>query len=275
MPLPALANPHISWGLVQKAGEAGLTIYKNRKGIAEGWDSALAFLFGKKRRLLIVGAEGAGKSVLADYMAGKGLSPKYLVPKRSIRVEKERSQTEHLRLELSIIPGQKLKAHYDGKDAAYAGDKALDAVIHVFANGWLDPDRLAPGDALGSSPFMAYRLASLNHELRMLEDTCEDLKRHWSHHHQPINFAIAFSKIDLYHEELSTIHDFIEAEIRPRIQDLIHHVGAQNISVEALPVATHIDEFRFANDVFQPQFGLTIRNAYLNQFGARLVDLLG
>jgi putative ribosome biogenesis GTPase RsgA len=58
-------------------------LFKNRDDIKNVWNK----VFGKKR-IVFTGLSGAGKSVLLDFLSGKGFAQGYKPPKPSQSVEK-------------------------------------------------------------------------------------------------------------------------------------------------------------------------------------------
>ena len=141
----------VVWELAKAGAEAGLSAFEHRSALAAMW----ARLTRKTYRIAVTGPEGAGKSVLVDYLQGEGFKPGYQPPGISLSVERDRVVWPRKCLSLSTLPGQQRFAQrINALQEVFDVGDPLDGIIHVVANGYLARERLRwPEIAAQEGPF--------------------------------------------------------------------------------------------------------------------------
>jgi predicted GTPase len=110
----------------------GVGLYANRKAIQDVLQQ-LSNRFTSKTRIAVTGMSGVGKTVLIDYILGRG-GTGYRTPLTSQSAEYEVVKIEDKNLEFIIVPGQEQSPR---REALAELDKnPPDGIIHVLANGY-------------------------------------------------------------------------------------------------------------------------------------------
>ena len=133
---------HLTW-LLPALKES----YKSREDFKEIWRKS----FGKQN-IVFTGLAGAGKSVLFDYLRGEGFKQGYKPPKPSQSVEKGKIRKSNKRMAISVLPGQTDSPRLKGINDIFLDKKAVDGVIHVVCNGFIEVRDKTAREILMSKP---------------------------------------------------------------------------------------------------------------------------
>lgn len=260
----------VVWELAKAGAEAGLSAYEHRSALSALW----ARLTRKTYRIAVTGAEGAGKSVLVDYLQGEGFKPGYQTPGVSLNVERDRVVWPRKCLSLSTLPGQQRFAQrMNALQEVFDVGDPLDGVIHVVANGFLARERLRWPDVAaqeGLASLTAYTSRFREEELDDLRQTAALILWHWTKHHKPLWLVIAVGKVDLYAGAIDGVRGHYEAlEESPfvRVRDDLHRaIGLANLNVVTVPLCTELASFDSPDGQVRSQLTPRERDVYFAQF---------
>lgn len=229
--------------------------YKGRDDAKDAWSK----IFGKKR-IVFTGLSGAGKTVLLDFLTGKGFKQGYQPPKPSQSLEKGKLSADlkkdKPRMALSVIPGQDDSPRLQSLDEIFLGKKGVDGVIHVVSNGFIDvrsPD--ARNFLIKESNLQTiekFRQFQLKKELADLNETCEIIRKSIHKHQKPKWLLIAVTKADLFYDKLNEAREYYspngKSKFAKRLKDLQIQVGTDNFRWETVPVCTWLKDFEWNNE---------------------------
>jgi 50S ribosome-binding GTPase len=163
---------------------AGVGLYANRKAIQDILQQ-LSNRFTSKTRIAVMGMFGVGKTVLIDYILGKG-GTGYKIPLTSQRAEYEVIKIEDKNLEFIIVPGQEQSPRREALEELEKNPP--DGIIHVFANRYAN-NRNSTAQAIfveqGIDTIEKIRNKNLDLELADLERTCSFIERIHSKYQKP------------------------------------------------------------------------------------------
>ena len=230
--------------------------YKNRNDAKDAWSR----IFGKKQ-IVFTGLGGAGKSVLLDFLTGKGFEQGYQPPKPSQSVEKGKLSSAlkkgKPRMALSVIPGQDDFPRLQSLDESFLGKKGVDGVIHVVSNGFVElrslPDRNVLVKETKLQTIEQFRQYQLNKELKDLDETCEIIRKSIHKHQKPKWLLVAVTKVDLFYDKLSEAREYYsssgKSKFAKRLKELQIQVGTDNFRWETVPVCTWLKDFEWNNEL--------------------------
>lgn len=241
---------HLTW-LLPALRES----YKSRDEAKDAWSK----IFGKKR-IVFTGLSGVGKTVLLDFLSGKGFEQGYQPPKPSQSVETGKlSKTlkkEKPRMAISVIPGQDDSPRLQGLDEIFLGKKGVDGVIHVVSNRFIEvrsPEArnlLIKEDNLQT--IEQFRQYQLKKEFADLNETCEIIRKSIHKHQKPKWLLVAVTKVDLFYDKLSEAKKCYspsgKSKFARRLKDLQIQVGTDNFRWETVPVCTWLKDFEWNNE---------------------------
>ncbi|HLN26717.1 MAG TPA: hypothetical protein VK395_03175 [Gemmataceae bacterium] len=183
------------------------TAYENRTTISEFLSAGLNLFLGQRTAIAITGVAGVGKTVLLDYLCGKGYHAQYKVPPQSQKLERPKLRNSGKRLSFLIVPGQ-LDAGPRGEalDKVFRNKKCVHGIIHVAAYGYAsvrgESSRRILLEDLEIDDIEKYRAYHLEQEIRELQETCRAIVDSHRKRHTPSWLLLAVDKVDLYHDQL-------------------------------------------------------------------------
>lgn len=242
---------------------------QNPEKVRSLWQKIWALVSARQQRVIITGAKGAGKSVLADFLSGEGMDLGYEPKMGSTKVEYAKIAGENVAL--SVMPGEENAIKSLGMHAAFAEDFV--GVIHVVCHGMdrkrtgaahvvaelaRDADPL-PGvlahyglvglDDEGGRGAEDLLREALKEEVRVLSDVCSRIESSWHSrkNKKPIFLMIVVTKADLWGPLLwrsaANRYDLKgNSEVAQIVRAAQSRVGEMNLHVDSWPVATWLEE---------------------------------
>jgi ATPase subunit of ABC transporter with duplicated ATPase domains len=110
----------------------GVGLYANRQAMLDILQK-LRNRFTSKNRIAVMGMSGVGKTVLIDYILGRG-GTDYKIPLISQNAEYEMIKIQDKNVEFIIVPGQEQGSRSEAIQELEKNPPA--GIIHVFANGY-------------------------------------------------------------------------------------------------------------------------------------------
>ena len=217
--------------------------------------AGIAFLLPKATRVAITKMQGAGKSVLHDYITGVAFKKGYQPPEQSQDIETKKTTLSGKPIVFSVIPGQWSGATkgVDAIDDVFNKGKPIDLLIHVVANGFASMRgetsirSLIKDFLINTIP--KYRNNSRKDELNDLREICAAIRLSQKKNHTPARILIAIDKVDLYEGEAEKAIAYYStdntSEFVQMLVDLRRQVGTDNLAWDAMPVCAHLENFRW------------------------------
>lgn len=237
----------------------GVGLYANRQAIQDIWEQCTN-RFLSKTKIAVTGMSGVGKTVLIDYILGRG-SINYKKPLISQKAEYEILKFEDKNLEFIIIPGQEQSPR---REAIQELEKnPPDGIIHVFANGYATIRNEITQRSLieqGIDTIERIRQKNLELELNDLQRTCDFIKSIYGKHQKPKWILSVATKVDLYAdadnlreaEKQYKYNDVNKAENNSlfvnTLNELVKELGNQNLRWEAFHVCSRLEAFEWNNN---------------------------
>lgn len=261
------------WGL-PVAKEA----VKHRKEIGKWADWLKDYLLRKQSTIVFTGMPGVGKTVLFDYLMGKGYTPGYKPPGKSRSVEHGTTSEDAQKIALSTIPGDMSGPRYDAIDKLILGKGPPDGIIHVVANGFAeirhDDARAALIGSGGFDTIEEFREYQRKGEIEDLKEVCDKLRQAQHKHHKPTWLIVAVTKADLFPNELEQARKLYSPSgnsdsIAP-LRELSDFVGSDNFRWTSVPVCSARVEFIWEDETIQPGIEEGQRDALLAQLWSEI-----
>jgi GTPase SAR1 family protein len=265
---------HLTW-ILPAIKEA----YKGRDDAKDAWSK----VFGKNR-IVFTGLSGAGKSVLLDFLTGKGFEQGYQPPKPSQSVEKGKlSKTlkkDKPRMALSVIPGQDDFPRLQSLDEIFLGKKGVDGVIHVVSNGFVEERSLEARNLLIKETKLQtieqFRQYQLKKELTDLNETCEIIRKSIHKHRKPKWLLVTVTKSDLFYDKLNEAREYYspngKSKFAKRLKELQIRVGTDNFRWEAVPVCAWLKDFEWNNQIQPSVLKVDERDHFIANFAAEMAN---
>jgi GTPase SAR1 family protein len=240
---------HASW--ILPAVEQG---FKHKDDLASIFDRILAFLLGKKSRIVITGMPGVGKSVLIEYLTGESYKRGYQTPPQpSFMMDKGKIVEHRKRIHIVTVPGQDAGPRWEAMDEIKKPNDPVTGILHVVANGFA-VSRATDGAAVlpqiaKAATIEAYRQYQMQKELEDLQSTCSfttSLVRKYKH---PVWMFVVATKCDLYANELKSAENYYspraDGPFVEQIRKLEALIGTMNFMWDAIPVCTVLEDFEW------------------------------
>jgi len=261
---------HLTW-LLPALKES----YKSREDFKEIWRK----IFGKKN-IVFTGLGGAGKTVLFDFLNGKGFNQGYKPPKPSQSVETGKVRKANHKMAISVLPGQTDTPRLQGINDIFHDKKSVDGVIHVVCNGFVDVRNQTAREFLIKDQKLKtieeFRQVQLREELKDLDKTCEILRQSIQKHQKPKWLLVAVTKIDLFYDKLDVVRAYYSpngsSEFAERLKFLQMQVGTDNFRWEAVPVCSWLNDFEWDNEKATSVLKIDERDHYLAQFAEEMAE---
>jgi hypothetical protein len=253
--------------------------FRHREEIQSIWGRLSTLLLGHRSRLAITGAEGAGKTVLADHVTGTAYRSDYFPPGQSEATENLKMIAKKQRIGLAVLPGQENTIRREALDELFDGKKPVDGVIHVVDNGYARPrDWLAERalDEAGTT-LAELREARWEKEIEVVAGICERVRGMMGRHPAAKPwFLIVANKADLFceAEDLRAARErYLGGDFWSPIQKLQNDVGTDRLQVRACPVSAWLEDFHWGNDVVRSQYSLGQRDASVRDLAKTIEGL--
>lgn len=263
----------VEW-LIPAAKEA----YKNREVALNTWEKLVTKLLGPKYRIAFVGPGGIGKTVLLDHMTGSAFKGGYEAPGQSRKAEDGTAKTNGNRLAVVVAPGQKSGPQIEVYNNIFDPENPVDGVVFVAGNGFVttrDEHAMEANIGRGYDTVEKWRELSLAAELEVLEELCGLVRASKQKSRKPKWILVAVTKADLFYGEIQEARRYysphLESEFSHKLNRLRDSVGHDNLSWDATPVCSMLDDFVWGEETVESELSIEERDHYLSQF----VTLLG
>ncbi len=265
---------HLTW-ILPALKEA----YKGRDDAKDAWGKIFS-----KKRIVFTGLSGAGKTVLLDFLTGKGFEQGYQPPKPSQSVEKGKlSKTlkkDKPRMAISVLPGQDDFPRLQGLDEIFLGKKGVDGVIHVVSNGFIEERSSVTRELLIKENKLQtieqFRQYQLKRELTDLSATCEIIRKSIHKHQKPKWMLIAVTKVDLFYDKLDEAREYYsqngKSKFARRLKELQIQVGTDNFRWETVPVCAWLNDFEWNNEKQPSVLKVDDRDHFVANFATEMAS---
>jgi hypothetical protein len=256
----------------------GKALLDNKEHVLKAWEKLEALLLGKKSRILVTGIAGAGKTVLADFLTGRGYRRGYCPPLKSRRLELSRFRLRRRRLALSVVPGDSSRQRSEALQGLVQQKKPVVGVIHVVPNGFVSvrdsEARRALIEDQGIKTVEALRAYIRQQEIEDLRQTCSIVRQSITANHTPTWIVVAVTKADLFRETLAEAKQYYSPHAHSPFAEVLrtlhNQVGADNFQWDAVPICTWLEPFSWGVESVQSVMSAPERDAFVGQF----IDLL-
>ena len=233
--------------------------------------------FLKGKRIAFLGATGVGKTVLLDYLSGKGYNKGY-VPSRelSANTETEKLTYADRKTTIVVVPGQSSRERIVSLNELR--QKPVDGIVYVVANGFAtvrDPN-VAKTISSICSDVNSYRKYKLQEELEDIKEVSKFVIDSWSQHQKPTWILVVPTKLDLYSEKVEVEKVFSyyapggQSEFVNAVESIRLKVGENNLIWDMSPVFTWSEEFSWNGEVVASKLDQVKRDNLLSHFESKL-----
>jgi hypothetical protein len=256
---------------VQWVVPAAKEALEHREEIRKGMQWLKDYLLRKQSSVVFTGMPGVGKTVLFDYLMGKGYEPGYEPPGKSRSLESGAKADRGRKIALSVIPGDISRPRYDAIDKLILGKSPPDGIIHVVANGFAeirhDDARAHLIEESGLETIEQFRSFQRDGEVEDIREVCQKIRQAQRKHRKPSWMIVAATKADLFPKEL----DEARKQYSPsgsgvfgdQLRELAGFVGADNFRWTSCPVCSARVQFRWKKRTVKPGIEEGERDALL------------
>jgi len=230
---------------------------------------AYRWLRANRRRAVVLGTPGVGKTVLVDHLASTGLKLGYRGPGQSHKVEEKKTALGDLRLKTVTVMGQPSSNRNDAL-RKWRG-KRVHGVIQVMANGYRTPRSAVEVDSAmrEAGSIGQYLRNQREGEVRAFVGDF-DFYRDLFRLHRTQWVLVAVTKADLYwdsRDEAAAFYDLNGASsFAVAVKNLKAHLGTDNVTLNVVPVSARLETLVLAEHTFKPQFDSDTRDGFLLEF---------
>lgn len=240
--------------------KAPITIYKNKQLIHKWWKKLQVYVGMGKTNILVTGAAGAGKTVLATCYHGEVRDMDWEDPETSTGIENLPITIGEWTQIVTVLPGQDIKSRSIGLSNALHKGTSIEGVIHVVDFGFTtirsDFSQKVSIEA-GIETIEALRKTNLEQELIEFKKICEHIKTARNNGNGPKWLVIAVNKADLYLDELDEAKKYYHKDgIGPfvdELKSLIATIGQHNIVCKTIPVCPKPKPYSWNGVEIKPQ----------------------
>ena len=252
--------------------------YEHRAEIVSGWDRIVTLLLGKKKTIVFTGMGGVGKTVLFDHLSGTAFDAKYAPPQEmSQAIEIGKMPARKKRIKISVVPGQESRPRLQAINELFYGDKPINGVVHVVANGFVElrhPEARQVLIEQGLDTLQKFREHQLREEVEDFDATCNAIRQSAQKHRMPNWMIVAVNKCDLYASDIETARTYYATSttspFRTRLSSLQQQLGTDNFRWTIAPVCSWLDDFTWNGNTTKPQLNVSQRNQFLSRLSATL-----
>ena len=255
------------------------TLYNNRQEVFNTWDRMVARVLGPKSRVAFVGPQGIGKTVLLDALVGRTLQDDYHLPHRSNRLEVGKAKSDGNRMGIVVAPGQGRPEQY-AFDEIFNGKKTVDGVVFVAGAGFAtlrDKTARAINVEKGITTIQQWRELQYAAELEYLQKVATRIEQSQQQAQMPKWLLIAATKIDLFYDDIAIAQQYYspdgDSEFSKILNGLVNRVGSNNLTWDAVPVSSWLENFTWNNETQKSQLDADARNHYVASFVKKLGDM--
>jgi len=253
-----------------------ITAYRQRRFLQKWWKRLLISVNLGKTNILVTGQPSTGKSVLTATLYSESSNIDYMLPGTSTTVETKAITLGDWTKVVRVVPGQVSAERDRGIHDAFDSDE-LQGILHVVDWGYTKPRDLAIQARLieqGIDSIQNLRDYYLKLEIKELEYVCSRIREAHSINKGPKWLIIAINKVDLFRDRLNaaeSYYNIINANaFTTVVNDMLKHVGQNNLKVMTVPVCAWEDDFEWNEIVIKTNLGGTqykhelLRNIILN-----------
>ncbi|MGE6447933.1 hypothetical protein [Pseudoalteromonas tetraodonis] len=229
--------------MLPSAVKTPITIYKNKKFLHKWWKRLQVSAGMGQTNILITGAAGAGKTVLATCYHGEVKDMEWEEPETSNDIENLPITIGEWTQIVTVLPGQDIKARSIGLTKTLHRGTSIEGIIHVVDFGYTsirsEFSQKASVES-GIETIDDLRKVNLERELTEFKKICEHIKTANNNGNGPKWLVIAVNKADLYLDELDDAkkyyHQDGQGPFVEELKSLIGNIGKQNIVCKTIPV---------------------------------------
>ena len=245
--------------------------YEHREEILKGMQWLKDYLLRKRSSVVFTGMPGVGKTVLFDYLMGKGYEPGYEPPGKSRSVESGAKAEGSEKIALAVIPGDVSGPRYDAIDKLILGKSPPDGIIHVVANGFAeirhDDARAQQIEEAGLDTIEKFREFQRKGEIEDLREVCQKIRQAQRKHRKPSWMIVAATKADLFPKELDEARKHYSPSgsgvFGDQLRELAGFVGADNFRWTSCHVCSARVQFTWGKKTVKPGIEEGQRDALL------------
>jgi hypothetical protein len=215
----------------------------------------------------VTGMTGVGKTQLANRLARRTPGDGVAEVGSAVMERRTRRSARLQGFRFLVVPGDNAATRLGALDEVFH-DEPVDGVIHVVANGWATPRRVAGTTGTGS----ATREEQLAAELEDWTITAHRIASMAVRRDRPVWLVVAVTKVDLYPDELDDVLRYYSpgsgSQFGDKLDELRALAGGARLSVDVLPVSSQGGERGSAVPAKKA-------NAMIDALAARLEQLSG
>lgn len=253
--------------------------YDHRSDIISGWDRIVTLLLGRKKTIVFTGMGGVGKTVLFDHLSGTAFDKNYEPPQEmSQAIEIGKMPARRKRIKISVLPGQESRPRLQAINELFYGDKPINGVVHVVANGFIElrsPEaRQELIEKYGLDTLLRFREHQLREEVEDFDATCDVIRQSAQKHRMPNWMIVVVNKCDLYSSDLEAARAHYatgtNSPFRIRLSQLQQQLGFDNFRWTIAPACSWLDDFTWNGNTTKVQLNVSQRNHLLFRLSATL-----
>ena len=263
---------------VSTTGRIAYFAYTQRQLIQEYWKKLLVWSGKSKTNVLVLGAAGAGKSVLIASWNGEANKSEWQPPGPSSSAETSPISIGNWTQVVRVLPGQMSEQRELGLAEAFQAHQELEGIIYVVDWGYTTIRDKAAKLLLQNNGLTTIELIRKKH----LADELAEFRRVLSHirtsiatKKRPKWLAITLNKSDLYSDRLEEAELYYSpegnSEFAKEINSFLSDIGKANIFIDFIPVCTQFENYQWGSEIQKTQITSQQEvRGYLKQFIERL-----